>query len=77
MFRYATENNEMKQEINHILTGNLTGHQHGETFPGILINDIQYPESSPVIGADEYEIITPDVVLMLRPKSNAGTIIEP
>jgi hypothetical protein len=63
MYWYTSENNEMKQEINHILAGNPTGHPNGKTFLGIFINDIQYSESSPISRAINHKIIAPDMVL--------------
>ena len=40
MFRYTPEDEEVKQEIDHILGGNLASHQHGKTLPGKFIDDI-------------------------------------
>jgi hypothetical protein len=56
---------------------NLSSRKGNQTFPGKFIDDIQYLERTSISRAIHHEIITPDVVFMLRPQTDTGAVIEP
>ena len=48
-----------------------------QAFPCELINDAQHAERFPVMGSVHHKVVTPYMVLVLRPEPHAGAVIEP
>jgi hypothetical protein len=77
MLRYPPEDEQVKQPIDYILRGNLSLNIDSQAFPGIFVNDIEHPERFSVRRPGHYEIIAPNVILMLWTESDTGAVIEP
>jgi hypothetical protein len=50
---------------------------NGQAFARELVDDIEHAELAPVMGAVLDEVVTPDVVGILRPQPDARAIVEP
>ncbi len=48
-----------------------------QAFPCVLVHDCQQSERSTIVGPLIQEVIAPDMILPLRPQSNAGTVMQP
>ena len=55
----------------------MSGHQHRQALPSVLVQDYQYPKGFAVRRPSHDEVIAPDVVLVFGAKSYTGTVIEP
>ena len=77
MLRDTTEDEEVKQEVDHILILNLTGYQYSQTLAGIFIDDIQYLKRPAVSCTIYHEVVAPDMVFILWPEPDTGTVIKP
>ena len=52
-------------------------HSDRQAFPRELINDAQHAERFAVMGSIHDEVVTPDMVSVLRPQPHAGAVIQP
>jgi len=57
--------------------GELTTHIDRKAFPAVLIQDREHPEPPPIPRPVMHKVIAPNMILMLRTKSNTGSIIQP
>ena len=48
-----------------------------QTFPGVFIDHHHQLDRTTVVGAVEHEVPRPDMVPMIRPKPDTGTVIQP
>ena len=53
------------------------GDVDGEAFPAVLVDDRQHPKGTAIVGTRHHEVVSPDVVLSLGAKPNAGAVVEP
>jgi hypothetical protein len=55
----------------------LPSYEGNQTFTGKFIDDIQYLERAAISRAIYHEIVTPDMIFVLRSQPDTGTVIEP
>ncbi len=48
-----------------------------QAFTRELVNNAQHPKRFSIMGSIHHEVITPDMVLVLRPQPHAGAVIQP
>src|SRR5690606_22489113 len=49
----------------------------GQALAGELVDDAQHPERPAIVGAVSDEVIRPDMVVPLRPQTDARAVVEP
>ncbi len=74
---WAMTQEQLGEDIEHLLAVELTPDMNGETLPAVLVDHSQHAEGFPIMGPVLDEVIGPDVVLMDWPQPNAGPIVEP
>ena len=77
ILRDTTEDEEVKQEVDHILILNLPGYQYSQALAGIFVDDIQYLKRPAVSRVVYHEVIAPDVILVFRPQPYTGPVVKP
>ena len=75
MLRDSPQEKQLIQSFNDIPGCNMPGHPHRQAFPGVFINDDEYPKGFAVGSPCHDEIVTPDVVSVLRAKPDTGTVL--
>ena len=65
---------QISQNIKHVLTVQPPCNSDRQAFAGELINDGEHAELAPITGFVLYEIVTPDMVVVLRPQANARSV---
>jgi hypothetical protein len=48
-----------------------------QAFTGVFIDDVQDPEGTAIMCLILHEIVTPDMIWILRPQPDTGPIIQP
>lgn len=48
-----------------------------QAFPGKLVDQRHEPELTAIMGLRFDEVVAPDMVTMLRPQTDAGSVVEP
>src|SRR5512139_627544 len=61
----------------HTLGGYASLNCDAETFPCILVHDVQNPKSPAVMGSRRHHIVAPDVIFSLGPQPDARAVVEP
>jgi len=74
MFRHSSLEHDVGQGLDHILAVQLTSNDDGQTFPSVLINCDEIPKRFPITSTIHDEIMSPYMVRVLRPQSDAGTV---
>ena len=77
MLRDTPQNEQFKKLIYHILRPDPAINLRAQILPGEFIDDVQYFKGPAIGRAVYHEVIAPDVVLMLRPEPDTGTVIKP
>jgi hypothetical protein len=75
--RYSTSAKQFSQALLHIFVIQLPGNFHRQAFSAELIDHVQDPERSAILGALHDEIVAPDVAGKLRFQPQAGAVVEP
>ncbi len=52
-------------------------HPDCQAFPGELVDQSHQPQLAPIVGLRLDEVVAPDMVAMLRPQTDAGSVVEP
>src|SRR5512145_2155784 len=55
----------------------MTLHSPRQTFTGELIDHIQDPKRSSIVGSFEHKVIAPDMVREFRLQPQAGPVVQP
>lgn len=63
--------------FNRLRRTQLTLDRYGQTLTAILVNDGEYPERFTIARTFTDEVVSPDVILMLRSKSQAPAVTQP
>ena len=61
----ASEDDDLEQLVDHVLRFELTLHLYRQAFPGVFIQDREYPEGPAIRCPGGHEVIAPDMVLVL------------
>ena len=48
-----------------------------QALPAVLVDQRQHPYGSSIVRAGADEVVTPDMILPLRPKPHTGTVVQP
>ena len=68
---------QLGQVIQYIMVGKAPSHPGCQTFPEILINNVQDPKWQPVVGSGLHELITPDMLGKERFQPDHRTVVKP
>ena len=77
MLRNASQDEQLKQLVDDILGGDMSGNQQRQTLPRVLVHKGEYPEGSSISCPGDHKVIAPDMILVLRSESHTGAIIQP
>ena len=77
MSGHAAQDEEVGQDVDDVSGLKLPVDPDGDAFPGELVDHVQHAELPPVVSAVLDEVVGPDVVGIFRPKSDAGSIVQP
>lgn len=72
----AVHNHEVTENGQDVLAPEVPG-LDGQAFPGELIDDREHTELATIACPVLHEVIRPDMMAMLRPKPDAGAVIQP
>ena len=68
---------QVGKDINRILAPDTACHMDGQAFPGIFIDDDHQLDRPTIHRTIKYEVPGPDMIAMLWPQADAGTVIQP
>ncbi len=77
MLGLAVADEQLSQNVEHILTVQFALHIDGQALTGVFIDDRQHPKGATVMCPIHDEVIGPDVVASHRPKPDARSVIQP
>jgi hypothetical protein len=63
---HAAQDEQIRQDIDHVRRFQLAGHPDGQAFAGEFIDDVDHRELAAVMGAVLDEVVGPDVVWPLK-----------
>src|SRR3974377_1715277 len=75
--RHATQDEEIGQHIDYVDGLELAGDPDRQAFVGKLVDHIEHSIFPSVMGAILDKVVGPDVIAMLRPQSDAGSVRQP
>ena len=67
----ATQDEQIRESVDDRHGAELSIDPNGETFARELVDDVQHPILAPVVGSILHEIVGPDMVRTLGPKTDA------
>src|ERR671913_1579939 len=75
--RHAAQDEEIGQHVDHVGPLELAGDPDRQAFARELVDDVEHPDLASVMGAGLHEVVGPNVVGVLRPQTDAGTVAWP
>ena len=73
----AARNEQVRQDVDDVRRVELAIDPDGQAFSRELVDDVQHAIFASVMGTILDEVVGPDMVRMLGPKTDAGSVIEP
>lgn len=77
MLGLSMPDEQFAQNVEHVLTVQLSLHMDRQAFTGVLIDNGQHAECTSIMRSVHDKVIRPDMVLGRRAKTDARTIIQP
>src|ERR1039457_2309206 len=77
VLRDTVHQHHIGQGLDQIVTVQPPCYPDRQALPGVLVNQSQHPQGSPIVGAGADEVVTPDVILPLRPQPHTGAVVQP
>src|ERR671921_2748337 len=77
MLGHAAQDEQVREHIDHISGLELSAHPDGQALMRELINDVQHPVLSPVMGAVLDKVVAPDMVGPLGSQTDARPVRKP
>src|SRR5579883_3081285 len=77
MLRNTMLEHRVSQRLNHVITVESSGDADRQAFARELIDQSQEPQTAAIVRARLHKIVAPDMVGLLRPQSNARSVVEP
>ena len=77
MARHAPQNEEIRQDVDHIDRLQLPIDADRQAFMGELVDHVEHAVLPSVMGAVLDKVVGPDVIAVRRPKTDARSVIEP
>ena len=71
MAGHATQDQEIRQNIDHIDGLELPGHPDCQAFMGEFIDDVEHSIFPAIVGAVLDKVVGPDVIAVLGPQPDA------
>ena len=75
MIRDAVLDEHIGQAIEYIITADVPLDQQRQAFPAVFVNQRQYLQRTPVVGAFADKVIGPHMIAVRRPQPHAGPIV--
>ena len=69
--RYAAHDEQIRQHVADVDGVELSPRSDGQTFPAVLVDDVEGPKRPAIICPTVDEVVAPDVVSMLGPQADA------
>ena len=73
----AAQDEQIGNNVDHVDGLQLPAHPDGDAFPCELIDHVEHAEFSSIVGSILDEVVGPDMIGMLRSKTDARTVIQP
>ena len=73
----TTQDEQVRESVDDLSRIQLSFHPNCQTFPAVLVQDVQCPESPAIIGSVMYKVIRPNMILIFRTQSDARSVIHP
>lgn len=67
---------QVRQNIHHVIRAQTIIYAQRKTLPGVFINNRQEPDLRPTSQTVEHKVIGPDVILPARSQPDAGAVIQ-
>src|SRR5450756_2095528 len=77
MFRHTLHHHYVSQRLDHLGARPAPFRTHQQAFPGVLIDQVQYPHRPSIMGLGAHEVVAPDMVRVLGAQSYARPVVEP
>jgi len=77
MPRHAAHQRDIRHRCKHAEAVDPSCHPDRQAFPDKLVDQGHQPELAPVISLRLNEVEAPNMIAMLRPQPDAGSIVEP
>ena len=77
MLRYSPTQKKISQTMQHRIMGDLSAYINLKTFPALFIQDREHSQCPTIPSSVIHKVIAPDVILMLRAKSNTVAVLKP
>ena len=77
MLRRAVSDEELAENMEHVLAVELSSDMDRKTIPGVFIDYAQHAERPAVMGSVHHKIKTPYMIAPFRPQADARTVIQP
>src|SRR5208283_3710726 len=74
---HTAQDEQVRQDVDDVHRAELAIDPDGQAFPSELINDVEHAIFASIMGAILDEVVGPDMVRMLGPQTDAGSVIEP
>jgi hypothetical protein len=77
VFRHAPGEHHVGHGLDDAEAVDATSHPDRQAFPSELVDQGHQPKFAAVMGLGFDEVVTPHMVAMLRPQTDAGSVVEP
>src|SRR6266545_1403286 len=77
MARHTAQDEEIRQDVDHIDGLQLPIDADRQALMGELVDHVEHAVLPPVMGSILHEVVRPDVIAVLRPKTDARSVMEP
>ncbi len=77
MARNTAQDEQVREHVDHIDGFQLPVHPNGQALARELVDDVEHAELAPVMGAILNKVIRPDMIRILGPQADAGSVVEP
>ena len=77
MPRRSAQDEQVGEYINDVDRLEPATDPDGQAFPGELVDDVEHAELPAIVGSVLDKVIGPDVIGVLGPQPDAGSVIEP
>ena len=77
MRRYATQDEQVREHIDHVRRLELARYPDRQALAGELVDDVQQADLTPVMRTRLDEVVGPDMIAVLGPQPDTGAIPVP
>ena len=74
---HAAQDEQVRQDVDDVGRVQLAVDPDRQALAGELVDDVEHAELPPVVGPVLDEVVGPDVVRVLRPQTDARSVVQP